>query len=138
MGVDVTPHVGGALGNVFTHLATGFTIRIGDDLPNDYGPPRIRPSLPGSDFFVTDDPFGWYLFVGVEGRLVGRNIFLDGNTFTDSHSVDKKRIVGDLQAGLAMTAGDARISYTYVLRAREFEGQNNKDGFGSINLSYRF
>src|SRR3546814_11015068 len=29
------------------------------------------------------------LFAGVEGRAVLRNIFLDGNTFADSHSVDE-------------------------------------------------
>ena len=68
LGVDFTPHVGAALGNVFTHAAAGVTVRIGDDLPNDYGPPRIRPSLPGSDFFVNRDKFGWCLVAGFEGR----------------------------------------------------------------------
>jgi hypothetical protein len=56
LGVDFTPHIGGALGNVFTHGALGLTVRFGDDLPNDFGPPKIRPNLPGSDFFVPDDP----------------------------------------------------------------------------------
>jgi hypothetical protein len=36
LGVDLTPHIGAALGNVFTHGAAGVTVRIGDDLPNDY------------------------------------------------------------------------------------------------------
>ena len=83
------------------------TIRIGDDLPNNYGPPRIRPSLPGSDFFVNRDKLGWYLFAGFECRLVGRNIFLDGNTFSDSHSMDKRYLVGDFQTGVALTYGRA-------------------------------
>lgn len=107
LGVDFTPHAGAALGNVFTHVATGVTVRIGDDLPNDYGPPRIRPSLPGPNIFVNRDKFGWYLFAGFECRLVGRNIFLDGNTFSDSHSVDKRYLVGDFQTGVALTYGRA-------------------------------
>jgi len=37
-----------------------------------------------------------YLFAFVDGRAVGRDIFLDGNTFTDSHSVTRKTFVGDL------------------------------------------
>lgn len=66
-------------------------LRLGQRLPLDYGPPRIQPSLPGSGFFVPpQDRFGWYLFAGVEGRAVARNIFLDGNTFRDSRSVDKE------------------------------------------------
>ncbi len=138
LGVDITPRLGGALGNIYTYAAAGATLRVGAHLPNDYGPPRIRPSLPGSDFFSSEEGIGWYLFVGVEGRAVARNIFLDGNTFTSSHSIDKKTFVGDLQAGLAVTVGDVRVSYTFVFRTREFKEQKTADGFGSINLSYRF
>ena len=138
LGVDLTPHVGAALGNAFTHAAAGVTVRIGDDLPNDYGPPRIRPSLPGSDFFVNRDKFGWYLFAGFEGRLVGRNIFLDGNTFRDSHSVDKRHLVGDFQTGVAFSYGRARLAYTYVYRTKEFRQQDAADQFGSLSLAIRF
>ncbi|MEQ8194058.1 MAG: lipid A deacylase LpxR family protein [Rhodospirillales bacterium] len=139
LGVDMTPHVGFALGNVFTHAAAGLTVRIGENLESDRSsPPRIRPSLPGSDYFVNRDAFGWYLFAGFEGRLVGRNIFLDGNTFRDSHSVDKKYIVGDFQAGLAVTYGRVRVAYTYVLRTKEFRQQDAADQFGSLSLSIRF
>src|SRR3546814_4428144 len=102
LGVDLTPHIGGALGNVYTYGAGGVTLRLGEDLPSDYGPPRLRPALPGSDYFRPSDWFGWYLFVGAEGRLMVRNIFLDGNTFEDSHSVDKYPLVFDLQAGIAV------------------------------------
>lgn len=137
-GVDATPHVGAALGNVFTYGAGGLTLRFGKNLPSDYGAPRIRPSLPGSNFFISDGSFGWYLFAGVEGRAIARNIFLDGNTFEDSHSVDKKHFVGDLQVGAAVTLGDWRLSYTQVYRTREFEQQDSGDVFGSLNVSYRF
>ncbi len=135
---DVTPHAGGAIGNVFTYANAGLTLRFGRRLPLDYGPPRIQPSLPGSGFFVPRDGFGWYLFAGVEGRAVARNIFLDGNTFRDSRSVDKEPLVGDLQFGIAFSWGDIRLSYTHVLRTREFEGQDGGDEFGAFSLSVRF
>ncbi|MGB0682037.1 MAG: lipid A deacylase LpxR family protein [Magnetovibrionaceae bacterium] len=137
-GFDLTPHWGMSLGNVFTHGAAGATLRFGNDLPDDYGPPRIRPSLPGSSYFSADDNFGWYLFAGVEGRLVGRNIFLDGNTFRDSHSVDKEYLVGDLQGGLALRIKNTRIAFTWIWRTREYDGQTDPDAFGSISLSQRF
>ena len=57
--------------------------------------------MPGGGYFRRKKGFNWYLFAGLEGRAVFRNIFLDGNTFTDSHSVDSKHFVGDIQAGLA-------------------------------------
>lgn len=136
---DVTPHLGGALGNVFTYGAAGVTFRLGEDLRNDYGPPRLRPALPGSDFFRPDDDFGWYFFAGAEGRAVARNIFLDGNTFRDSHSVDKRPFVVDIQAGMAITLGERlRLAYTHLWRSEEFEEQDAPDQFGTLSLSVRF
>ena len=138
LGVDITPHVGAALGNVFTYAATGVGLRIGDDLPADFGPPRIRPSLPGSAFFQLDDRFGWYLFATAEGRAVARNIFLDGNTFEDSASVDKLPFVADFQVGVAFMINEARVTIAQVYRTREFRSQNEPDRFGVVTLSLKF
>ncbi|QAR33691.1 lipid A deacylase LpxR family protein [Geovibrio thiophilus] len=136
---DLTPHAGGALGNVFTYANTGITLRYGKGLPVDYGPPRIQPSLPGSGFFVSQKDFSWYLFAGVEGRYIARNIFLDGNSFTDSRSVDKEPFVGDLQMGVVVTKGNVRLGYTKVLRTREFKSQSSdRQDFGAFSLSMQF
>lgn len=139
LGIDVTPHVGGAVGNVLTYGAAGATLRFGEDLRNDLGgPQRIRPSLPGSAYFDPVDLLGWYLFAGVEGRVVARNIFLDGNSFRDSRSVDKETLVGDLQLGAAIIFPVARIAYTHIIRSKEFETQEDIDQFGAISVSFRF
>ncbi len=137
---DVTPHVGINLGNVLTQGAVGFTMRIGSDLAHhyDYGPPRIRPSLPGSDYFVSDGGLGWYVFFGAEARGVFHNIFLDGNTFRDSHSVDKKPLVGDVQGGIALIIGPVRLAYTHVFRTKEFGSQDDTDQYGAFSISARF
>jgi len=135
---DLIPHIGGGLGNVLVYGAAGVTVRIGPDLADDFGPPRIRPSLPGGDYFRAKEGFNWYLFAGVEGRAVLHNIFLDGNTFAESHSVDREIWVGDLQAGAAIQLRNFRISYTQIYRSREYSGQDRPDKFGSFSLSYQF
>lgn len=137
--VDASPYVGGALGNVFTHANGGLTFRLGYDLPkNDYGPPRIQPATPGSGFFEPTDNFGWYMFAGIEARAVARNIFLDGNTFQDSPSVDKNMLVGDLTYGVVFTVGQARISLTQVLRSPEISSESDISRFTSLGVTYRF
>lgn len=137
--IDASPYVGGALGNVFTHANGGVTFRLGFDLPeNDYGPPRIQPATPGSGFFEPVDDFGWYLFAGIEARAVARNIFLDGNTFQDSPSVDKNLLVGDLTYGVVFTVGQARISMTQVLRSPEISSESIFSRFASLGVTYRF
>jgi len=139
MGFDLSPYVGASLGNVLTQASVGATARLGYDLPADYGPPRIRPSIQGSDFFIPTSGFSWYLFASIEGRVVARNIFLDGNTFEDSPHVTKNPLVGDLQVGLAIQINDVRIAYTHVYRTQEFEEQHNRfSQYGAFTLSWRF
>src|SRR3546814_13227351 len=84
-----------------TFANAGATVRLGQDLSVDYGPPLIRPSLSGLAAIDGGSDLAWYLFAGVEGRATARNIFLDGNTFSDSHHVDKKNFVADPQFGVA-------------------------------------
>jgi lipid A 3-O-deacylase len=138
--VDVTPHVGGAAGNVSTYLDSGVTIRAGWLLPDDFGPPRIQPSLPGSGFFEahSGQPVGFYGFMGLSGRYVARNIFLDGNSFRSSRKVDRKNFVSDIQIGVAANLADARITYTHVFRSREFKTQDEGDEYGAIAVTWQF
>lgn len=138
LGFDVNPHVGGALGNVMIYGAGGVSMRLGWNLPNDYGVQRMRPGVPGSTFFVPSERVGFYVFAGTEGRVVGRNIFIDGNSFRQSPSVGREILVGDVQGGVALVFDNIRIAYTQVLRTREFEGQNKPDIFSSINVSLRW
>ncbi len=135
---DIDPHVGGAVGNVYDYINAGAIARIGFDLPDDYGPVRIEPSLPGSNFFEPTGNFGWYIFAGIDGRAIARNIFLDGNTWEPSRHVDKLPFVGDAQLGAAITFDAFRLTYTHVFRSKEFRTQPHSDQFGAINLSIRF
>jgi hypothetical protein len=136
---DFLPHLGATVGNVMTYAAAGSTFRVGAGLPDqDFGPPRIRPSVPGSDFFTREDEIGWYLFGGGEARAVARNIFLDGNTVADSHSVAKNNLVYEVQGGVAVSYDRARLVFTTVLRSPEEENDERYDLFGALTLGLRF
>jgi hypothetical protein len=137
---SVTPYTGATLGNVYTYGDVGLNFRLGPESEKWQDTPvRVRPAMPGTGFFeIPEDKWSWYLFAGAEGRAVAQNIFLDGNTFTDSYSVDKKIFVADLNAGLAITYDQLRISYTGVYRTREFDTQDDPEFFGAISAGYRF
>ena len=135
---EVAPHLTASLGNVFTYAGTGLMFRWGRGLRNDYAPPNIRPGFPGIPFIRPSNKPGWYFFAGAEGRAVARNIFLDGNTFVDSHSVDKKTLVADVQFGVAYHWSGVRLALSNVWRSPEFDGQQENTQFGSINLSFAF
>ncbi len=133
---DVSPHIVGAIGNVYTYGGGGLLLRIGKGLRNDGGPETVRPSFPGFAYFAPNGRRSWYAFTGLEVRGMVRNIFLDGNTFTDSHRVAKKPLVLDLQVGLAFTVGRARIAFANVFRSKEFDGQPSSDEYGAITFSF--
>jgi hypothetical protein len=136
---DAIPSVSVSLGNIETSASLGGIIRLGQGLEADYGPPMIRPNLAGRTFFKhSPRTFNWYLFAGAEGRLVARDIFLDGNTFRDSHSVDKKHVVGTFQAGAVGVYHNVRLTFSYIMRSKEFETQGSPDRYGAISVSYRF
>jgi lipid A 3-O-deacylase len=137
-GVDLIPELGGSVGNVFTYGEAGALLRFGRNLQADYGPARIRPALSGTDYFNSDylkGDFGLYGFVGAQGRAVARNIFLDGNTFRSSASVDKEPLVADLQAGVSLFWRDwARLDASVMYRTDEFEGQDEGDAIGIVSF----
>jgi lipid A 3-O-deacylase len=136
---DLMPYAGFALGNAAVHADAGLILRVGEGLGNDFGPPRMWPSLPGSAFFDVNKGSNWYFFFGFGGRYVAHNIFLDGNTHNPSHSVDKYNWVADLQVGVVLNTKRYRLAYGYVGRSREFKGQKQAiDLFGSLTLSLRF
>lgn len=134
------PSVNVSLGNVYTYGGTGISFTLGpyQNTLQDT-PPRVRPAIAGSGYFDTPDSnWSWYLFGGLDGRAVARNIFFDGNSFRDSHSVDKKILVGDAFAGLAFSLYDYRLAYTLNYRTPEFDGQEKEAVFGSLSLTARF
>jgi hypothetical protein len=138
-GVDLVPELGAVAGNVFTYGKTGALLRFGTNLDADYGPARITPALSGTDYAdegALGEGLGVYGFIGVEGRAVARNIFLDGNAFRESRSVDKKSFVGDLQAGVSLFwSKSLRFDVMAMRRSPEFEGQQSPDVLGMVGFS---
>ena len=138
LGTEAIPGGTLALGNARTYAAAGAVLRLGDGLASDWGPQRLQPAPVGSAPVRASPELGWYVFAGVEGRLVAHDVTLDGNTFENSRSVDRKPLVGELQAGAAVLWRGTRLSYTHVVRTKEFDGQRNAQVLGSVNLSVPF
>ncbi len=136
--VDAIPQATVALGTVDTSLSGALTLRAGRSLDMDYGPPRVRRSLAGFAAVDGQASGGWYVFASAEGRLVGRNLFLDGNTFRDSRSVDSEPFVAELAAGAALRLRGAMLTYSHVFRSPEFETRNSWTQFGSLSLQIPF
>lgn len=126
---DLKTTVGGNLGNVFTQGYISSTARFGMDLHdgNNNGP--IFPRIPREE-----SKLSYYILTGVLGRAVARNIFLDGNTFRSSASIDKEPLVGEYRLGFGVEKGNYKFQYFYIVQGKEFDGDSGQR-FGEIQIT---
>lgn len=130
--IDVIPNAGGAVGNVLTYADIGGLLRVGYNNPDDFGALKMEPSTRSLN------QFGVYSYLGAESRYIARSIFLDGNTFLDSHNVEKEDFVSDIEYGLGLWWKNFDIIYGKVIRTEEFELQEGHTEFHVIMLSWKF
>src|SRR5260370_40943924 len=120
-------------GNVFVFAAAGLLVRWGRGLKADWGPEMIRPGYSGTSYFSGDRAgvkVGWDIFFGTQGRVVARNIFLDGNTFQNSRSVVKEPVVDDLIIGAELfSARGLRFGFSLVARTARIQKESVIDQF---------
>jgi hypothetical protein len=93
-----------ALGNMFTQALASLEMRFGHNMPGGfvYVPDPIGYSMQYDAALAPANPnsAAYYGSLVMRGVAVAHNIFLDGNTFKDSHSVPKEPLVGQLFLGL--------------------------------------
>lgn len=142
---ELLPHAGVAVGNVQTYANAGGELRIGLNLPDDFGTAAIGPaastSTPVEGTLATPRSvidFGLYVFGRVDGRAVAHNIFLDGNTFGESPSVERKLAVAELSVGLGANYKNTKLAYALVYRTEEFKGQKGGQVFGTVSVNFAF
>ncbi len=144
--LEVVPHGGITVGTVMTLARGGGIVRLGRHMTG-FGPDTIEPGGAMLQNMRRDIEPGrsnnleWYVFAGVDHRLVAHNIFLDGTVFRDSPSVQRRPHVYDLTLGFSMRIDPVRFSLTRVQRSEEFYTASSRGGrqtFDSINLGIEF
>ncbi len=141
-GSDLILHGGGELSNAISRANAGLELRIGWDMPNDFGTAFI---LPGSERpwpagnkdrrFFGLSRLGLQVFLALEGHAVLRDIFLDGNSFRKSHWVEKNPWIADIALGCAFRLKGFRLSYGYVYQTRQFKTQTKNHVFGALRMA---
>lgn len=130
---DLVNTIGGNLGNVFTQAYGGSQLRFGYNLPNYFsGPEVVFPRLPRDN--VDAPPLRLYLYTGPYLRGVIRNIFLDGDMFRQSYSINKYPFVLEGRLGFAIEYGKYKAAYTYIIQTKEYHSEEVSPDFGEITL----
>ena len=140
---DFISHAGLTLGNVRTSTSAGGELRFGYNIPEDFGSDVIRagagvsaPVIEGSKSWRTE--WGTHIFVSSQIEAVAHDIFLDGNTWADSQSVDKKPLVADLSLGISYNINMFKLTYRHLFRTKQFYNQQQGHTIGSLTLALSF
>ena len=135
------------LGNLFTQGSAGLEFRFGHNMPGGfvYVPDPIGLSMHYKASLAPAKPHeaSLYATLVARGSVYAHNIFLDGNTFSNSHSVDKKPLVGLIVAGLHYEREhwgihlNASIS-SHNLDTAKAPAAEGGEQIGTINIEWRF
>ena len=135
---DVTPALGGAVGNVFDDLSAGSTVRLGYNLPPHFL--RPIPSLLGLTAESGDDSSAlnesrWdaYVFATAEARYVLRNVFIDADH--ESYGIRREPLVRDRRVGASVRFRQLRLEYAHTIRSPEFKPDSRSHSYGTFILS---
>lgn len=134
---QLIPQVEAEIGNVYRRVGAGGIIRLGYNLPDDFGPSRLT-DLASATGQATQG-FSCYAF----GRAIGRynewNTFIQGSNWRDpSPSRSLVPWTGEFGGGFVFAWRyrnvNIDLSYTLVQFTEEFREQTTTDGLGSLAL----
>jgi hypothetical protein len=132
---EIVAHAGGSLGNVNTHAEVGGLYRVGINIPDDMAASFLGNSALGTR--ELNQRYSVYLFTAATGRYVLQDIFLDGNTFENSHSVEKENLVGALKAGIVIGIKGLELGYAASVVTKQFEAQNGSAHNGVVFIRFK-
>jgi lipid A 3-O-deacylase len=134
---DFTSHHGGSIGTLTTFANAGAELRIGKNLPDNFGTATTL------SYGQTTPPAHWagspsgpsiHGFVAVDARAVLHDVTLDGNTWRDSASVDREPFSAELALGVAVDWRQWQATLGATYRTKEYETQAREATFGTFTF----
>jgi hypothetical protein len=134
---EVLPYAGATLGTIYANASAGATARVGWNMADDFGMPRIGHL--GDQTALAAGGVGVYLFGRLGGRAVAHDTFLDGSLFQDDRSVDKEPLVGEAQLGVSLRVTRFfDLDYSQTWWTEEFKTEGRGQHFGSWGFRLHF
>jgi len=134
LGWDAIPRFRARAGNVRVDATLGADVRIGWNLPRDFGPMAVDGTGLQEG---TDPPEPWLaLSGGAAMRAVAHDITLDGNTWKDSHSVDRIPWVPETSAAITLGWGAFSVSFAQNWNHSEFNERTRNHRWSRFLFSW--
>ena len=142
--IAFVPFISAEVGNVAINATGGASWRFGYNIPKDFGVSSIDigadPGIPvyGEYKNMKKKPWSFSFNLLAAGSVIGRDIFLDGNTFSDSHSVEKENFV--YYYGFGFTARYKNFVFDFIetYNSKRFKKETQGHSVGTMVFSWLF
>jgi len=140
---DVILSCSAAAGNLMTMVTSGIGVRWGHNVPDDFfvPPPFFGEETVGA---LPYDPqrngtVAVYLAASVDAAAFANLIYLDGNTFSDSHEVDHDHWYARAHVGIHVHAGCMALAVSIVRATLPWERPDGAtwETYGRISVGWR-
>ena len=133
---DLLGLAGFGVGNLQSATKAGFAMRWGNNLQRSFptfslqADRQVNPLAlsPSNDF---------YIFAGVRGGYLANDIFIDGNTFEDSHSVPIEHTQNEISAGIVWNFDNCGFVFQISSAKSKTTLIDERDKFGALSFTYR-
>lgn len=134
--MDVITGVNAGFGNLLSDANAGVGIRWGQQLQSSFSSssPFVVQKFNGLD----STPNGWFLFANISGSYVLNDIFINGNTFSDSHSVDLIHWQAGASVGAQLNLYNWNFIYSMIYTTDQYTTQSEDTRLGTITITYNF
>jgi len=141
---SIIPYVSGEFGNIAIKANAGGLFRLGWNVPEDFGSSSIDEGgengipIRRKCLFNRPEIWSFNVHIATGGTFVARDIFLDGNSFSTSHSVEKKNFKGYGSIGFSGRYKHVNVDYIQTYHTKQFESNKDIHSIGSVIVSYLF
>ena len=134
---DVLPYFQISLGNAYTALNVGARFRVGYGIRNDFGLQKLKSRFAQN---IVDDGLKIYAVFGINGSIVGRDMFVEGNTGKNApkSGVKLNRFLYEIEFGAMIGWKYLSFGYIWSNESLRFKGQNGHHKYGSLRLEIMF
>ena len=139
--VQVIPSIGATLGNLNRDVSIGSMLRVGYNLPNDFGPGRIDdlPSYTHTSYRTDKarwDVYNAYVFAGYQSSYVQHDTFIQGNNYHDSHSQELENFVNRIHFGISVQIQRFQITYSETFVSEQYTNQDSFDSYATLMVRW--
>ena len=133
---DILPYFQISLGNAYTAANAGARFRVGYGIRNDFGFQKLKSRFAQN---IADDGLKIYAVFGVNGSVVGRDMFIQGNSFGGAKSgVKLNHFLYEIEFGAMIGWKYLSFGYIYTAESKRFKEQKWQHKYGSIRLEIMF